>query len=455
MTKGSIAFRLFWLSAGWLIVALVATAFLLTELYSQALDRDLTESLDSQISALVGQTLELDSAASGEIGLADTRFSRPTSGWYWQIRNEAGTLVNFSPSMVGTVLPDLVGTFNASGTRSGMIADDYGQQTLRAVERWVTLDDLGRYAITVTGNYTDVEGRAAAFRGQAIIVLGVVGLILAAMSGMIARFALRPIERLREAIEAVREGDRPSVEGSFPQEIAPLADELNELLRSNTRIVERSRAQVGNLAHGLKTPLAVLRNEADGGKTALAKAVLHETDNMSRIVSTYLDKARLAARSSVVGKRTDTRAVLERLGRVMGKLNKQRDVAIDLSPDVPWFRGDESDLEEMAGNLLDNGCKWARSEVRLSARGTSVSGNKSVEIVVEDNGPGLTGAEVEQVLRRGVRLDEKTPGSGLGLDIVKELVDIYGGDLTLTRSDLGGLRATLRLPAARQTRQQT
>ncbi|MEQ9053228.1 MAG: HAMP domain-containing protein, partial [Roseovarius confluentis] len=197
------------------------------------------------------------SAASNDIGLADTRFSRPTSGWYWQIRNEAGTLVNFSPSMVGTVLPDLDGAFNASGTRSGMIADDYGDQTLRAVERWVTLEDLGRYLITVTGNYSDVEVRAAAFRGQAIIVLAVVALILATMSGMIARFALRPIGRLREAIEAVREGDKPSVEGTFPQEIAPLADELNELLRSNTQIIERSRAQVGNLAHGLKTPLAV------------------------------------------------------------------------------------------------------------------------------------------------------------------------------------------------------
>ncbi|WMT88079.1 HAMP domain-containing histidine kinase [Pelagibacterium sp. 26DY04] len=448
MKKGSIAFRLFWLSAGWLVVALVATAFLLTELYSQALDRDLNESLDFQISSLVGQTLEEDSPASSEIGLSDTRFSRPTSGWYWQVRDEAGALVNFSPSMVGTVLPELAGAFNAQGTRSGLIADDYGQ-TLRAVERWITLDEIGRFVITVTGNYSDVEGRVDAFRGQAIIVLAVVGIILAAMSGMIARFALRPIERLREAIEAVREGDRPTVEGAYPQEIAPLAEELNELLRSNTQIIARAQAQVGNLAHGLKTPLAVLRNEADGGKSTLAKSVLHETDNMSRIVATYLDKARLAARSSVVGKRADTRAVLERLGRVMAKLNKQCDLAVDLPKSVPWFRGDESDLEEMAGNLLDNACKWARSEVRLSARESGDSGNRSVTIVVEDNGPGLTDAEAEQVLRRGVRLDEKTPGSGLGLDIVKELVDIYGGDLTLSRSALGGLNATLRLPAAR------
>src|SRR5690606_13832846 len=213
---------------------------------------------------------------------------------------------------------------------------------------------------------------------------------------MIARFALRPIERLREAIEAVREGDRPTVEGSFPQEIAPLAEELNELLRSNTQIIERARAQVGNLAHGLKTPLAVLRNEAGGQETPLAQSVLHETDNMSRIVATYLDKARLAARSSVVGKRADTRGVLERLGRVMAKLNKQCDIAVEVPASVPWFRGEEGDLEEMVGNLLDNACKWARSEVRLSAGESGDVGNRSLVIVVEDNGTGLTEAEAKE-----------------------------------------------------------
>lgn len=333
-----------------------------------------------------------------------------------------------------------------------MIVDDYGQR-LRAVERWITLDDIGRVVISVTGNYTDVAGRVVAFRGQAIIVLAAIGVILAGMSGMIARFALRPIERLREAVEAVREGDRPTVEGSFPREISPLADEVNELLRSNTQIIERARAQVGNLAHGLKTPLAVLRNEADGSRTTLAKTVLGETDNMTRIVSTYLDKARIAARSSVVGKRADTVAVLDRLGRVMGKLHKSHDIGIDLPQTLPWFRGDEGDLEEMAGNLLDNACKWARSEVRLSARAAEPEGNRSVQIVVEDNGPGLSEDEARAVLRRGVRLDEKTPGSGLGLDIVKELVDVYGGELTLGRSQLGGLRATLTLPAARRSAQ--
>jgi signal transduction histidine kinase len=445
MQRGSIAFRLFWLSAGWLIVTLVATAFLLTELYSQALDRDLSENLDFHIASLVGQTLSAESPSSPDLAVADARFTRPTSGWYWQIRNEGGALLNLSPSLVGTVLPELAGAFNAAGTRGGVIIDAYDQR-LRAVERWITLDEIGRISILVTGNLSDLESQAAAFRGQAIIVLGIVAVILAGMSAMIARFALRPIERLREAVEAVREGERPTVEGNFPQEVSPLADEVNELLRSNTQIIERARNQVGNLAHGLKTPLAVLRNEAGTDASLLGRTVIAETDNMSRIVSTYLDKARLAARSSVVGKRADTVAILNRLGRVLGKINKQCDVALAIDEATPWFRGDDSDLEEMVGNLLDNGCKWAKSGVMLSATADAA---RQVEITVEDDGPGLTPEQAEQVLRRGVRLDEKTPGSGLGLDIVKELVDVYGGSLTLTRSEMGGLKATLVLPAAR------
>ncbi|WP_196259204.1 sensor histidine kinase [Pelagibacterium limicola] len=445
MQRGSIAFRLFWLSAGWLIVTLVATAFLLTELYSQALDRDLSESLDFHIASLVGQTLSSESPASPDLALADARFARPTSGWYWQIRSETGAILNLSPSLVGTILPELTGAFGAGGVRRGVIMDAYDQR-LSAAERQILLAGTGRISILVTGNLSDLESQAAAFRGQAIIVLGVVALILAAMSAMLTRFALRPIERLREAVEAVREGERPTVEGEFPQEISPLADEVNELLRSNTQIIERARNQVGNLAHGLKTPLAVLRNEADADTSLLGRTVMTETENMSRIVSTYLDKARLAARSSVVGKRSDTAAVLARLGRVMAKINKACDVATVVDEATPWFRGDESDLEEMVGNLLDNGCKWARTSVRLSA---GPDGARRVRIVIDDDGPGLSQEDAEKVLRRGVRLDEKTPGSGLGLDIVKELVDVYGGSLTLTPSEMGGLKATLLLPAAR------
>jgi signal transduction histidine kinase len=289
------------------------------------------------------------------------------------------------------------------------------------------------------------------FRGQTLTVLGAVGIALAVMSGIVARFALRPIDRLGTAIELVREGEAQTITGSYPREIAPLAEEVNELLRSNTQIIERARNAVGNLAHGLKTPLAVLRNEASAAKgNALGKVVTSETDKMSQLVSTYLDRARIAARSAVVGKRADATMVMLRLVRVMQKLNQNVTIAFK-RPDasLPWFRGDEGDLEEMAGNLLDNACKWSNGSIAVTMASERTASASFLVIRVEDNGPGLTDEEASKVLRRGVRLDEKVPGSGLGLDIVKELVDVYGGSLQLKRSVLGGLLAELRLPAAK------
>jgi len=346
------------------------------------------------------------------------------------------------------VLPQLDTPFNAANTRTGVLIDANGQR-LRAVERRISLNFSEPVSIVVTGNLSQVEEQVVAFRGQAIIVLAAVGLALAVMSALIARFALRPVGELRGAVEAVREGEAQVVEGRFPSELAPLAEEVNELLRSNAQIIERARSQVGNLAHGLKTPLAVLRNESDTGETELARVVAGETANMERLVSTYLDKARLAARTAVVGKRSDAGAVLQRLARVMGKLHPACDFAADIAEDVPWFRGEEGDLEEMVGNLADNACKWSGGKVRITAGAVPHEQNRMLRVCIDDDGPGLTEEEAAKVLRRGVRLDEKTPGSGLGLDIVKELVDVYGGRLTLGQSDLGGLRAELILPAAR------
>ena len=270
------------------------------------------------------------------------------------------------------------------------------------------------------------------------------------MSFIVARIALRPIGRLGRAIEKVREGEASTVTGIYPPELAPLAEEVNELLRSNVQIIERARNQVGNLAHGLKTPLAVLRNEAAGNRTRLGEVVMTEAEKMNQLVSGYLDKARIAARTAIVGRKADPTIVMLRLARVMEKLNPGRHVTFS-RPDasLPWFRGEEGDLEEMAGNLLDNACKWSKSEVTISMAAERNETATMLLIRIEDDGPGLTEQEAAKVLQRGVRLDEKKPGSGLGLDIVKELVDVYGGTLQLKRSGLGGLLAELRLPSAR------
>lgn len=448
LRKGSIAASLFWLSAGWLVLALVATGFLLTDLYSRALDTTLTQTLDFHVESLTGALMEAGDPRDPDIALADPRFERPRSGWYWIIRDGNGTLVNLSTSVVGIDLQSVDAAADALGRSTEIVNDPFGTR-LRVVERSVTLAPES-YRITVAGNLTEILELVADFRGQAFIVLGAVGVMLAIMSAIVARIALRPISRLSEAVEAVREGDSAEVSGSYPTEIAPLAEEVNELLRSNAQIIERARNQVGNLAHGLKTPIAVLRNEAGARKGALADIVSAETDKMSNMVSTYLERARLAARTSVVGKKADATMLMLRLTRVMGKIHRDVTVAFQ-RPDasLPWFRGDESDLEEMAGNLLDNACKWANGQVGVRLSSERTEKGTLLLLRIDDNGPGLSEEEAREVLRRGVRLDEKTPGTGLGLDIVKELVDVYGGKLDLKRSALGGLLVELRLPTAR------
>ncbi len=448
LRKGSIAASLFWLSAGWLVLALVTTGILLTDLYSRALDTTLTETLDFHVESLAGAMLGSGDPRGPEVALADPRFERPRSGWYWIVRDAEGGLVNLSTSVVGIDLPGVGAAADLLGRSTEVINDPFGTQ-LRMVERNVTLDGQS-YRITVAGNLTEILELVSDFRGQTFIVLGAVGLMLAAMSAFVARIALRPIARLSRAVEAVREGDSAEVSGVYPTEIAPLAEEVNELLRSNTQIIERARNQVGNLAHGLKTPIAVLRNEAHARKGALADVVSSETEKMSNMVTTYLERARLAARTSVVGKKADATMIMLRLTRVMRKIHPDVTIAFQ-RPDasLPWFRGDESDLEEMAGNLLDNACKWSKGQVGVRLSGERSEKGTQLLVRIDDNGPGLSEADAQKVLRRGVRLDEKTPGTGLGLDIVKELVDVYGGSLELKPSQLGGLRVELRLPTAR------
>jgi signal transduction histidine kinase len=449
MRKGSIAFSLFWLSAGWLILALAGTAFLLTDLYSRALDTNLTNQLKFNIDTLSSRTLDSTDPNFGDIDLTDPRFTRSSTGWYWVIRNEFGDILATSRSLVGSSLPELDGKFDSDNYRAELMTDETGNR-IRAIERSTTSN--GRpLKITVTGNLDESQALVGQFRGQTLIVLGAVGIALAIMSAIVARLALRPIGRLGKAIEKVREGETETITGTYPREIAPLAEEVNELLRSNTQILERARNQVGNLAHGLKTPIAVLRNEASAARdNPLSRVVTSESEKMQQLVTTYLDRARIAARSTVVGKRADATMVMLRLVRVMQKLNQNVVIAFK-RPDasLPWFRGDEGDLEEMAGNLLDNACKWSKGQIAVTMMAERTTSQQMLLIRIEDDGPGLTEEEAAKALRRGVRLDEKTPGSGLGLDIVKELVDVYGGSLQLKRSVLGGLLCELRLPAAK------
>jgi len=448
MKKGSIAARLFLFSSVWLIIALIATGLLLTELYSRALERSQIETLNFNLETLVARTLEAGTPDALGVEAADPRFNRPRSGWYWQISSVDGGLFNLSNSLVGSEIPKLEVPFDDRNSRSTTAEDVFGTR-LQIVERKVTILDL-EFVVSVTGNLDNIANQTGQFRGQTFIVLGAVGAMLAIMSALVGRVALRPVGKLARAIERVRSGSAKKVEGSFPLELTPLADELNELLRSNTQIVERAKSQVGNLAHGLKTPLAVLRNEAEGKSKNLSTVVKSEVEKMNSQVKTYLDRAQMSARSTMIGSRTDTAKTVTRLVKVMQKLHSERNVELILPQNaIVWFHGDESDLEEMVGNLLDNACKWSKNRVVVSIESSHPPKQSNVIISVNDDGEGLSEEEVKSVLKRGVRLDEKTAGSGLGLDIVKELVDIYGGSFILESGSHGGLSATLKLPSVK------
>jgi signal transduction histidine kinase len=261
--------------------------------------------------------------------------------------------------------------------------------------------------------------------------------------------SLSAVDQLRVMLTAVHRGAEPRVEGRYPTEVQPLVDELNTLLTERELRVQRAIAKAGDLAHGLKTPLAVLSREADraaaGGDAQLAESMAAQVERMRRQVDYHLAHTRASAAGPDLGLRTPVAPSVDGLLRTLARLHAERTIALETSvPDTHVVRCQREDLDEMLGNLLDNACKWARTRVRAASTAT----DGLVSIVVDDDGPGIEPALVSAVLQRGVRADERVSGSGLGLAIVRDLVELYGGSIELTRSPLGGLRATLRLPSA-------
>lgn len=275
------------------------------------------------------------------------------------------------------------------------------------------------------------------------------GLLMMAAGLLSARGGLNPFRHLRETLAAVRKGEQARVTGPYPTEIRPLIDELNGLLESREASIRRALGTAGDLAHGLKTPLALLTQEADrlrtAGDHASADAIAQQVERMARQVDYHLARARAASSGAAGTTRTDLAVAVEGLVRTLRTLHaaKSLEFQMELAPDLA-ARVQREDLDEILGNLLDNACKWAAGRVRLEA---ARSGNALV-VTVDDDGPGLPDDLRVAVLERGVRADEAAPGSGLGLAIVRDLAELYGGSIALEASPIGGLRARLTLPAA-------
>ena len=274
------------------------------------------------------------------------------------------------------------------------------------------------------------------------------GAVCLAAGVLQVRRGLAPVDNLRSRLAGVHQGQEERVDGEYPGEIQPLVSDLNALLEHREHAVRRAVAKAGDLAHGLKTPLAILAQEAEragaAGQADLADAIRQQVDRMRRQVDYHLAHARAAASGAAPGARCSVRDSAEGLTRALLRLHVERGIAIDVDmPPGLSVRVQREDLDEMLGNLLDNACKWGRSRVTIGASATDTG----VEITVDDDGNGLAERMRDAVLQRGVRADEAAPGSGLGLAIVRDLAEVYGGSISLHASPEGGLRARLRLPS--------
>ena len=453
LNRQSISTRLLLSAAFWSTAILLIAGLALSAIYRRDAETAFDTRLGFYLKALVADVAALPEDARVVPGqLGEPQFELSLSGWYWQITRLGGdeSDVKSSRSLFGARLPRLAAgaAGKDTGVRRGYITgpDD---RRLRIVERVVDAGDSGKYLIQVAAKTSDLDDDIAGFEITLGLTFAALALALIASAVWQVRFGLAPLRRLQDAIAGIRSGEAARITQALPGDIAPLAEEMNQLIDSNHAVIERARTHVGNLAHALKTPLSVIDNEARREAGPFAVKVLEQTGRMRHQVDYYLNRARAAARAAAAGSVTQVAPVAAGLHRTFEKIHSERGLKIKVRcPADLRFRGERQDLEEMIGNLLDNAGKWAARRISLAAE----AGPETPEargfftLTIDDDGAGLAPAEREAATRRGQRLDESKPGSGLGLSIVTDLAALYGGALTLEDSPLGGLRARLRLP---------
>ncbi|HEV7636951.1 MAG TPA: sensor histidine kinase [Bradyrhizobium sp.] len=457
MRGSSLATRLFLSATAWVVVILAVTGIVLSSVYRNATERAFDRRLNLYLRTLVAEVATPDEPPDRQFqSLGEPLFELPLSGWYWQIVRtdpDRKAEVRVSRSLWDKKLPKLEdhgGDLTAAGIRLGYVDGPEGQ-SLRMVERPVDLGADGKFLVSVAGDAAEIFDETRSFDYYLGGTFAALSIVLVLTTIFQVRFGLAPLKRISESIADIRSGRAERLEGEFPVEIAPLARETNALIDANREIVERARTHVGNLAHAIKTPLSVIVNEASAhGADPFATKVLKQADVMRNQLAHHLDRARIAARLTVVGTVTEVAPAIEALRRTMEKIHRDLGIAIAVDADpLAKFRGERQDLEEMAGNLVDNGCKWAASQVFVEVLvepPREPGAGPMLRIIVDDDGPGLSEVDRARVLRRGQRLDESKPGSGLGLSIVVDLAALYGGSLSLGSAPIGGLRAELVLP---------
>lgn len=453
MKAPSLRLRLLAGTLAWVLASIALAGWGLRALFAEHVTEQLQAQLVTQLDHL---SAALDWTPAGRLVVgpmaADARFEQPLSGLYWQVdrlgaQPQAGVARSRSLWDQALQLPSAPEHYPARGFRALPLQDAQGHALL-VVARTLQLpeDDAPLLRVAVAADRALIAEPLARFTRLLLAALAILALGLVAAVALQLRLALQPLRLLRERLAAVRRGEAARLDGAFPQELAPLVGEFNHVLAENADMVQRARAQAGNLAHAVHTPLAILANAATQEQGAFAHLVGEQVQQASRQVDWHLARARASAAVRATGLRTPVLEPVQALLRTMARLHAARGLSFELAAQAQdaAFRGEAQDLYELLGNLLDNAGKWARARVVVDVQAEG----EQLCLTVDDDGPGIPAAERERMFQRGVQLGEQRQGSGLGLDIVRTLAETYGGSVQALVSPMGGLRMQLKLPAA-------
>lgn len=428
--RDSLHRRLILGAGAWVVLALAVGGWVLGHAFADSAEQSFNRRLDTHLRALLA-VVEPGNGILPSVGrpAGEPRFEQPYSGWYWQVTDGAGINVR-SRSLWDFALPMALDGM-AGAIQMHREAGPRGQ-VLEVMERDLLLDESGRRLhVAVAADRAEVEEEIRRFRLLLALSLGGLGLGLLAAVAVQVGYGLRPLRRLEDELDQLTRG-AARLDGDYPREIAPLVEAMNRVLEHDERLIRHARNHLGNLAHALKTPLAVLRAEC-GGVPGAAPQI----ERVTRLIDLHLARAGSDASSSrAMGRRVPLAPLLADLDGALRKVHADRrlDITIHCPPEAD-FAGEADDLAEMIGNLMDNACKWAATRVWVTARRGLIR--------IEDDGPGMTAEQAETAARRGIRLDESVPGSGLGLAIVADLAALGGLKLGFGRSQRGGLAVSL------------
>ena len=444
----SLAVRLFFSATVWIILTLLAAGLLLSDLNKKSNFAAFDDRLNLLLETLIGAS-RVDSSDSITVvsSIGDPRFFQPYSGWYWQVNNGAKTLSR-SRSMWDQVFTS---DKRLIGGRSQFIdsvnlenADNrfIEKKKLHIVERQISFPGISSPIIfLLSGDIKEYEDNIKKFNDTLLVTLVVLGVGLMIAVFLQVNYGLLPLNKIKQALFKIRNGDKKKLEAQYPMEVQPLATEINELLEHNEKIVDRAKTHVGNLAHVLKTPLAVISNEIGNNQNSVMGA---QISLMQKHIDRYLKKAHLQA----VGKSIKSKiAFMQFLKKMINIFNKiYPHINFDFPENFQEFFvfGSLEDMEEVVGNILENGCKYGKKRIKISIIKLS---DVEIKLEISDDGEGLPAKQMNEVFGRGFRLDEQKPGTGLGLNIVKDIIELYKGKVWLEKSKkLGGLQVNIRLP---------